>query len=435
MRKLLLTLIAIMATSSFAKIKIQEELYVFTTDKAVIDSIQYNTELIVDHIGERGFELYGPKGTKKYIGELGLDFIELKHPQDEKAFADYPSHAQITQKLKELVARKPHIAKLMSIGKSVNGKELWVVKLSDNVNVDEVEPEFKYISSMHGDEITGRELLPFLIEDMIDGYGNDAAITELINNTEIYIMPSMNPDGSKRRRRYNANNVDLNRDFPDFTRGDGNTMQGREPETKAVMKFQAQRNFSLSANYHGGAVVVNYPWDSTYERHPFDHLVQQLSIEYASLNPEMRGSSRFNRGITNGADWYVLHGGMQDWSYHWHNDLQVTIEVSGSKWPNYSRIAGYYRDNKESMFAYMRKVHMGAGIKFTNKSVSGTVEIIKVENKNLEKNLGTYGFQRGEFYKVLEPGAYTFIVKANGQTTEVPVYVNNVTFGNYFTIQ
>lgn len=435
MRKLLLTLIAIMATSSFAKVKIQEELYVFTTDKAVIDSIQYNPELIVDHIGERGFELYGPKGTKKYVGELGLDFIELKHQQDEKAFADYPSFDQITKKLKELVAKKPNIAKLISIGKSVNGKELWVVKLSDNVNVDEVEPEFKYISSMHGDEITGRELLPFLIEDMINGYGNDPAITELINNTEIYIMPSMNPDGSKRRRRYNANNVDLNRDFPDFTRGDGNTMQGREPETKAVMKFQAQRNFSLSANFHGGAVVVNYPWDSTYDRHPFDHLVQQLSIEYASLNPEMRGSSRFNRGITNGADWYVLHGGMQDWSYHWHNDLQVTVELSGQKWPSYSRISGYYQDNKDSMLAYMRKVHMGAGIKFTNKSVSGTVEIVKSENKNLEKNLGSYGFERGEFYKVLEPGAYTFIVKANGKTSEVPVYVNNVTFGNYFTVE
>jgi hypothetical protein len=111
------------------------------------------------------------------------------------------------------------------------------------------------------------------------------------------------------------------------------------------------------------------------------------------------------------------------------------VELSGQKWPSYSRISGYYQDNKDSMLAYMRKVHMGAGIKFTNKSVSGTVEIIKVENKNLEKNLGTYGFQRGEFYKVLEPGAYTFIVKANGQTTEVPVYVNNVTFGNYFTIQ
>jgi hypothetical protein len=58
------------------------------------------------------------------------------------------------------------IAQMFSIGKSHQGRDLWVVKISDNVQVDEVEPEFKYISSMHGDEITGRELMVFLIEDL-----------------------------------------------------------------------------------------------------------------------------------------------------------------------------------------------------------------------------------------------------------------------------
>lgn len=428
---LLLLLLTFTAT---AKVLIKEELYVFTQDKKIIDSIQYDTELIVDHIGEHGFELYGPTGTKKYIEALGLKYFELK-PVSNKDFADYPTHAELTAKLKQLVAKNPSIAKMFSIGKSVRGEELWVVKISDNVEKDELEPEFKYISSMHGDEITGRELLPFLIEDIINGYGINKEITELVNNTEIFIMPSMNPDGSKSRRRSNANGADLNRDFPDFTRGDSNNASGREVETIAVMNFQASRNFSLSANFHGGAVVVNYPWDATYERHPLDELVQQLSLDYAQLNPEMRGSSRFRRGITNGADWYVLHGGMQDWSYYWYNDLQVTVELSNDKWPRYSEIANYYRNNKASMIAFMKKIHQGAGISFDNKETIGSVEVVKTDYKSVEESVGSFGFSRGEFYKVLEPGSYIFKVTVDGQLKEVPVSVNANTYNKYYKIE
>src|SRR5690606_30155699 len=101
---------------------------------------------------------------------------------------------------------------------------------------------------MHGNEIVGRELMVRLIDDLASNYNKDQHITELINSTEIFIMPSMNPDGADRKRRGNDNSVDLNRDFPDFTTSDNrNTWENREVETQAVMKWQAQRNFSLSA--------------------------------------------------------------------------------------------------------------------------------------------------------------------------------------------
>src|SRR3989338_2459369 len=270
------------------------------------------------------------------------------------------------------------------------------MKISDNVNSDEVEPEFKYISSMHGDEITGRELTIKLIEDLAAKYATDSEIRELIDSTEIFIMPSMNPDGSENEVRSNDNGRDLNRNFPDVSSQDANSDAGREIETQAIMKWQAQRNFALSANFHGGAVVVNYPWDSKMERHPLDALLQDISLKYADLNSEMRTSGEFSRGITNGADWYVVRGGMQDWSYVYHNDLQVTIELSDMKWPDYSDIPGFYERNKDSMLEFMKVVHQGAGFNFSNMNQTGSVKI----TQGL-KLIGNFAFTHGEFYKVL----------------------------------
>ena len=62
-------------------------------------------------------------------------------------------------------------------------------------------------------------------------------------------------------RRRNTNNVDLNRDFPDQFKGPTLTAATRQPEVQAVMKLMERRTFHLAANFHGGALVVNYPWD------------------------------------------------------------------------------------------------------------------------------------------------------------------------------
>ena len=398
---------------------IQEEVYISNASKHELKMIQSHPELTIDHMNSQGFELYGPKGMKKWLQDAGINFKTAhahahNHSHVQKA-AGYPSFKEIESFLKAQVAKKPNIAKLFSIGKSVEGRDLWVVKLSDNVNQDELEPEFKYISSMHGDEITGRELTQFFIKDLIDGYGKNQQITELINNTEIYIMVSMNPDGSHKKRRSNANFVDLNRNFPDWTRRDSNSLGNRQPETKAVMNFQKKRNFSLSANFHGGAVVANYPWDNTYDRHPFDDLVHNLSVKYASFNPEMRSSREFDDGVTNGADWYVLKGGMQDWSYYFHNDLQITIELSDKKWPSYRNIPGFYKSNKDSMLNYLESVHQGAGFKL-EKSKTGRVEITQLNSDGSRFDRGSYGFSRGEFYKVLPAGRYEYKVEANNKS-------------------
>lgn len=418
-----LTLIGLLSTSlsitpalAAQILPIEEEFQVVDPGLRKLRTLHQSGSLIIDHVTSQGYEVYGPKGTREYLSSLGL--IHAGIPKSLPA-PGYPSHEDHTAKLKDLATRFPNIAKLTSIGKSVQGRDLWVLKISDNVQQDELEPETKLISSMHGDEITGRELLMRLAADMLESYGRDPLITQLIDTTEIYLMPSMNPDGSKLRQRANKNGVDLNRSFPDFsTRDNQNNPAGRPVEVAAVMNWQASRQFALSANYHGGTFVVNYPWDTIADPFPLDRMVRTLSSEYASQVPDFVSSREFPGGITNGYDWYEVNGGMQDWSYFWHNDLQVTIEVSETKWPDYADMPGYYSANRTPMLRFLTRSHQGAGFQITGQpSAQGKVEIFQSTSGGTEKNLGRYGFVRGEFFKILEAGSYRFAITLDGGTT------------------
>lgn len=429
-----ISLIAFSATA-FSSVKIQEELFIPGQKPEVVKELIKSGSVVIDHVTSEGFELYGPFGISKYLDQKNVIYLDKKSIS-EKALADYPSSAQIAEGLRKMAQKYSRIMTLIKIGESVKGKDLLIMKISDNVNTDEVEPEFKYISSMHGDEITGRELTMQLIEEIGEKYGRDSEITDLVNNTEIYIMPSMNPDGSDMKQRGNANWSDLNRNFPDQTTDRESSPQGRQTETQHVMKFQASRQFSLSANFHGGTICVNYPWDSKYDAHPLVDFIKEISMGYSERNPAMISSDEFPGGITNGAEWYIVKGGMQDWSYVWHNDLQVTIELSHQKWPRYSEIPSFYKDNRDSMVYYMTEVHRGAGFKFNRSNVSGTVEIRQISP--VRKDLGSFAFKGSEFYKVMPEGEYQFTVKEKNKSAKninVRVEKNLIKRnGNYVTL-
>jgi hypothetical protein len=206
--------------------------------------------------------------------------------------------------------------------------ELWMMKISDNVTVDEPEPEFKYTATMHGDEPPGTEFCVYLIRLLVENYGSDPELTALVDDLEIWICPLHNPDGYFHGTRYNAQGFDLNREFPDPVTDPNDDPAGRPIEVQHMMRFVYDHNFILGANYHTGALVVNYPWDSMYGQYTADDtMIRNLSQGYAILNPPMYNNPQFPGGITIGWEWYVIHGGMQDWSYYWRNEVHVTIEV------------------------------------------------------------------------------------------------------------
>lgn len=352
------------------------------------------------------------EATKETTGKIEkqLDF----------PLASYPSYAQLADALQIFAASYPEICRLVSIGKSVQGRDLWFLKISDNPDLEEDEPEFKYISTMHGSEPVGMVMCLDLIDLLLSEYGSDQRLTRLVNETEIWIMPLMNPDGYTINSRFNANGADLNRSFPDRVDDPNNTPLGRPPEVQVMMAFGAAHSSALSANFHTGALLVNYPYDNSFDNEsenpdwhtPDDDLFVNVSLAYSSHNPPMFSSLQFDQGITNGITWYVVSGGMQDWNYTWLGCNEVTIELSNTFRPSASTLPTLWNNNRESMLSYMEKAQIGVRGRVTD-SVSGAPVFATVRIAGRDHNVFTDP-DVGDYHRLILPGTYELEFTAQG---------------------
>jgi len=321
--------------------------------------------------------------------------------------------------------RYPEICQRLQIGTSVQGRPLWVLKISDNVSVEEAEPEVKFVSTIHGDEVTGMEMEMFMIENILKGYqANNDTMRFIVDNTELYVMPLFNPDGNTNNTRYNANGYDLNRNFPEGTSYDSDSVNSAMlPEIDAMIDFTSQHNFIMSTNYHGGALVANYLYDIdfgvpnySYAACPDDPHATWLAYNYSSRNAPMFASGSFTDGIVNGSVWYQITGGMQDWNYRYHNVLDITLEISTTKWPSYSYIPGFWANNREAMFWYLSAAHKGIYGIVTDSSTALPLEAV-IEITGINKSYFTDP-DCGDYYRILKPGTYTMTVSASGYITQ-----------------
>ena len=375
----------------------------------------YVTPEELETIRARGLEIYWiPNRAKIYADSL---WQVTKGTAD--LMAAYHTYEELTAALDSIASAYPTLCRLDSVGTGADPDStriLWFMKISDNVDQQEDEPEFKYISTMHGDEPVGTEMCLYLIEYLMDNYGNDSLATFLVDETEIWIMPMMNPDGNAAHSRYNHDGVDLNRDFPDFVTDTTNTPAGRALETQAIMLWEEPQTSVLSANFHTGALVVNYPWDSTHDFNPDDTLFHHISLTYSSYNDTMWNNPYFQNGVVRGSEWYVIHGGMQDWNYYWMGCNEVTIELSDIKWPNASTLPGFWDDNRESMLHYMARVHDGVRGLVTDGN-TGLPLAATVTVEGIDHEVYTDS-DVGDYHRMLLPGTYTLNFAAEGYSPQ-----------------
>lgn len=346
----------------------------------------------------------------------------------------YHENADIQTMFTNWQTAHPDLFSYQSIGNSVQGRPLLMAKISDNVVSDEAEIEVKYISSMHGDEIVGLENCLKFIDTLLTGYGSNAELTGLVEDFEIYIMPLMNPDGrdvGTLGQRWNANGIDLNRDFPDRCWDSVNTVAGRQTETGLVMNFTATRNFVLSANFHGGAIVANYPWDSnysgtdTYSPSPEQTLFFNMALTYSTQNHTMFTNSAFPPdGTTNGAEWYHVSGGMQDWNYVWMGNKEITVELSTIKSGPESALDSLWRENRQAMIDYLELAREGVR-GFVTDAETGNPVRANIMLANIPYL--TYSTAlHGDYFRMLRPGTYSLTFSAPGYVSQTVTGINVV---------
>jgi len=351
----------------------------------------------------------------------------------------YHNYEEMTTKLQNLVAKYPDLLSLYQLdGTSIQGRKLWVVKIATEKKRPDLKPMVKYLANMHGNEAVGKELMIGLVEYLAETYknGSNPEITQLVSTMDIHLMPSMNPDGFENSSigfcshsptgRHNMNDVDLNRNFPtwddqNFT--DVNQLyNNREPETRAVMKWIMENPFVLSINFHDGAIVANYPWDDSDapSGQPSltddDELFKDLARTYAGNHEYMHKGSgichsdSFPEGITNGAQWYVVAGGMQDFNYLFSNCFEITVEVSCCKYPLVEDLVPQWNANKNSLIKYLKKVHQGIKGHVLDKK-GEVIPNAKVIVEGINKPVTTTA--TGEYWRLLRPGQYKIKAQDN----------------------
>ena len=297
------------------------------------------------------------------------------------------------------------------------------------------KPKFLYTSTMHGDEVTGMILMLRLINEFCTS--TDSRITNILDDVDLFIFPCTNPDGTyyggnssvSGARRYNGNGIDLNRHFPDFDDGahpDGASYY--QDEAQWMMDLAQQYLFTMGANYHGGAEVMNYPWDTYQPVHPDDAWWRYVSLEYVS-NARANNSSYMtdteSNGITNGYAWYTITGSRQDYMNYYGQCREITIECSSTKTPSASQLPNFWNYNHTAMLAYIEQclngVHGFVYDAVTLQPIEGVS--VTVENHDaLGSSVSSHTI--GDFHRPIKGGTYTFTFAKQGyysQSVQVTV--------------
>jgi hypothetical protein len=451
----LLLLVASTAVANESYIRLQID------DRAQLAEL--TTMVSVDAVRDRDVWAYATPAQLQRLQAGGYSWQRLPHPGDNDQatmgllqrlddWDAYPTYDEYVEMMQSYAESYPNLCQLYVLGSSTNTirpHQLLAVKISDHPQLQEDEPEVLLTSTMHGDETVGYVLLLRLIDELLGHYSHlpdssyDHQITNLVNAAEIWINPLANPDGAYyggdstvngARRGYvypdgNLAAVDPNRNFPDPAAGahpDGNPWW---QETEAMMAFAAQHRFVISANFHGGAELVNYPWD-TWSRHHTDDLwfisvartyVDQVhAIAEAAPYWDDHYMTGQNNGTTNGYAWYRATGTRQDYMTYWHGGRETTVELSLTKNPPAHDLPDYWELNRRSLLTYIDQALHGVRGLVTDREGNPIDATIEVAWHDLAEDAPWVRNDPdvGDYHRLLLPGYYWLVVRATGYISD-----------------
>ena len=356
-----------------------------------------------------------------------LDDSDMARNLEEAlTFQKYPTYPQYLEMMNYFAGQYPEITRLDTFGVSEQGRLLLALKISDNARLDEPEASFLYTSTIHGDELVGYPVMLRLIDFLLSNYGTDTEVKRLVDNLSIWINPLSNPDGTyypdndttvANSIRRTSEGIDMNRDFPDPSTGEPDDTTGRALETRAMMEFLRKHRFTMSANLHSGEEVVNYPWDHTFDLHADDSWYRFVSREYAdearAVDPGYM--ALFTNGITNGAEWYTIFGGRQDYVNYYLSGREVTLELSFEFRMPSSELEEFWEKNKRSLLNYMAQCMYGIRGVVTDGSTAKPVPArIAIPGHDSAYSEVFSNEEHGDFYRVIDYGVYDLVISADG---------------------
>jgi hypothetical protein len=192
------------------------------------------------------------------------------------------------------------------------------------------------------------------------------------------------------------------------------------------MEYMEKKQFVLSATLHGGAEVLNFPWDSyrsSQKKHAdyewWKSVCNRFVAECRAYDPTAYTYDYVN-GWVHGGDWYVVRKGKQDYVNYYLNSREITIEISAVKTVHPSYLDEYWHINKNALINYIGEVHRGLqGVVLDSETLEPISATVSVVNHDVDNSFVTTLPRSGKFYRPIEPGKYTIAVNAEGYIATV----------------
>ena len=336
------------------------EFAISENDINILDNLGYEYDVIHDDLQR----YYESRLTENYTREFGLGSL-----------GGYYTLEEAIQRLDDIHEEYPEfVSEKISLGQSFQGRDIFAIKVSANVDVDENEPEVLYTGMHHAREPMSFMNLYYFIYWVLENYNIDDDATQILNTREMWFIPIVNPDGYEYNRSIapngggmqrknmrntcngSADGIDPNRNY-DYMWGLDNqgsspdpcseTYRGTsafsEPETQIVRDFIEQKDFTIAMNYHSYSNLLIYPFGYSYEN-PMDQDDLDTFIEYAQ---DMTQYNNYEIG-TGTELLYPVNGEACDWMYGVHGIFAYTPEVGSYNdgfWPPSSRIVPLAEEN------------------------------------------------------------------------------------------
>ncbi|WP_460365952.1 M14 family zinc carboxypeptidase [Actinocorallia lasiicapitis] len=299
----------------------------------------------------------------------------------------YHNYGEMTAEIDAMVAAHPGIVQKLSVGTSYEGRDLILIKISDNAATDENEPEVLFTHHQHAREHLTVEMALYTMHQLLDNYGSDARITGLVNSREIWIMPDLNPDGGeydiatgsyrswRKNRQPNAGSTyvgtDLNRNWAynwgccggSSSTKSSDTYRGPSaesaPEVKKVADFVRGRRvggaqqIKAAIDFHTYSKLVLWPYGfTTSDTAP--GLTQDDRDAHAALGQNMAATNGYT--AEQASDLYITDGSIDDWLWGSERVFNYTFEMypgasgsGGGFYPPDEQIVPQTSINKEAV--------------------------------------------------------------------------------------
>lgn len=358
----------------------------------------------------------------------------------------YPTYEVYVQMMQNFQTNFPNLCKIDTILAATpctRPHMLLAAHISTTLGQAADKPAFLYSATMHGDEVVGFHMMLRLIDYLLNNATTDQQVQNILQNVDLYICPLENPDGTYHTSnsqigyngdysqnnpsiRYNWSNVDLNRNYPYLPGISGSA--NVQPETQAIINWVEDKHFVMSANFHGGSELTNFPWDSwasNTRTHADDAWFRYICQNYVDACQAMDATYMLGESgvgnVTEGGDWYVITGSRQDYMNYYQHCREVTMEVHSSKMvTDASDLVTYFPNSKNALLNYIMECTYGFRGIVTDAVTGDPIDNAKIFVRDHDTfNSEVYShLPLGAYYRPIKAGTYTVEVSADCYQTQ-----------------